>query len=221
MATKGVFKVQCPACGEQFDADFWTVVRGDKDLELKEMLLSGEFDLLMCPNCSAMVSYEETFIYLDPSRELFIFVMPGTYRGEKDKWLEKMRADYDTVKGSLLNVRSLSFEPAYFFGAAELSAMLLKDRDMEEETEVMEFIAAEKKFKTAGISPAYARAHGLPFSLPYFGASPTKEAAIAAVKDIAASNDALPRVRNLLKALEALDTDEVSFVRRSANSHAH
>ena len=30
MATKGVFRVECPHCGEGFDADFWTVVRGDQ-----------------------------------------------------------------------------------------------------------------------------------------------------------------------------------------------
>lgn len=216
MSTKGVFKVKCPACNEQFDADFWTVVRGDKDLELKEMLISGEFDLLMCPNCSAMVSYEETFIYLDPEKELLVFVMPEAYRAEKEKWLEKMRADYDTVKGSLLNMRSLSFEPVCFFGAAELSALLLKDRDMEEETEVMEFIAAEKKFKSAGINPSYARAHDLPFSLPYSGASPSRASALAAAKAISAANDALPRVKNLLKTLEALETESVGFIK-----HAH
>ncbi|OGS52353.1 MAG: hypothetical protein A3J79_05115 [Elusimicrobia bacterium RIFOXYB2_FULL_62_6] len=218
MATKGVFKVKCGACGEQFDADFWTVVRGDKDLELKEMLISGEFDLLMCPHCSEMVSYEETFIYLDPGKELFVFVMPEAYRAEKAKWLEKMRSDYDTVKASLRNVGSLNFEPACFFGAAELSALLLRDRDIEEETEVMEFIAAEKKFSVVPVNPSFARAHDLPFSLPYSGASPSRAAALAAARDIAASNDALLRVGNLLRALEALKGADIDFIRRTAHA---
>jgi len=219
MATKGVFKVKCPACHEQFDADFWTVVRGDRDHDLKEMLISGEFDLLMCPKCSAMVAYEETFIYLDPDKELFIFVMPETCLSEKEKWLEKMRADYDTVKNSLLNVRSLCFEPICFFGAAELSALLLRDRDMEEETEVMEFIAAEKKFRTAEIRPSFARTHNLPFSLPYLGGAPSKDTALAAVKEIIASNDALVRVKNLLKILEQPGTSGIEFIKPPKNAN--
>ena len=55
MATKGVFRVECPHCGEAFDADFWTVVRGDRDHDVKELILSGEFDLLMCPKCEKPV----------------------------------------------------------------------------------------------------------------------------------------------------------------------
>ncbi|MBI4801825.1 MAG: hypothetical protein HY796_04805 [Elusimicrobia bacterium] len=214
MSTKGVFKVKCPACQEQFNADFWTVVRGDRDQELKEMLISGEFDLLMCPNCSALVAYEETFIYLDPGKELLVFVMPEAYLTEKDKWLEKTRADCDLVKSSMLNLQSLCFEPVYFFGAAELAALLLRDRDIEEETEVLEFIAAEKKFRTAGIHPSFARAHDLPFSLPYSGPSLSKDTALAAVHDIIASNDALLRAQNLLKILSALETAEIGFVKR-------
>lgn len=209
--------MKCPACHEQFDADFWTVVRGDRDQELKEMLISGEFDLLMCPRCSALVAYEETFIYLDPEKELFVFVMPEAYLKEKEKWLEKMRADYDMVKESLLNVRSLCFEPVYFFGAAGLAALLVRDRDIEEETEVMEFIAAEKKFRTAGIRPSFARAHDLPFSLPYSGGSLSKDTALAAVKDIIASNEALLRAQNLLKILRSLETAEIGFIKCNLN----
>ena len=218
MSTKSVLKVKCPACQEQFDADFWTVVRGDRDRDLREMLISGEFDLLICPKCSGMVACEETFIYLDPEKELFVFVMPETYLKEKEKWLKKMRADYDTVKNSLLNMQNLCFEPICLFGAADLSALLLRDRDTEEETEVMEFIAAEKKFAAAKISPSFARAHNLPFSLPYLGVSPSKDTALAAVKDILASNDALLRVKNLCQILERHETAEIGFVKRPQNA---
>ena len=52
MSIKGSFKAQCPSCKESFDADFWTVVRGDQDQDLKEALIDGELDMLMCPGCS-------------------------------------------------------------------------------------------------------------------------------------------------------------------------
>ncbi|MHB0996447.1 MAG: CpXC domain-containing protein [Elusimicrobiales bacterium] len=84
MATKGVFRVECPHCGEGFDADFWTVVRGDRDQEVKELILSGEFDILMCPKCETMFQHEEPFLYIDPGKDIMAFVMPESYRDKKD-----------------------------------------------------------------------------------------------------------------------------------------
>ena len=122
MSIKGVFKAECPACHERFDADFWTVVRGDHDLALKEALISGEFDLLMCPSCSNVFPCEETFIYMDPEKELLIFVMPESYLKEKEKWLEKMRLDYDALRESFVKEGVFVFEPQYYFGAAALAS---------------------------------------------------------------------------------------------------
>lgn len=214
MSIKGVFKAECPSCNERFDADFWTVIRGDKDLALKEALISGEFDLLMCPACSNVFSCEETFIYMDPEKELLIFVMPESYLKEKEKWLEKMRQDYEALKGSFVKEGIFVFEPQFHFGAAALSDLLLRDRDVEEETDVMAFIAGERGFKYAKIRPGFARERDLPFSLPYAGASPDRNSALEAVRAIAAANDALIRVKNLLKTLEESKTPDLPFIKK-------
>ena len=108
MATKGLVRVECPSCGESFDADFWTVVRGDRDHEVRELILNGEFDILMCPKCSVMFQHEEPFLYLDPSRDLLAFVMPETWLAEKDKWIAKMKADYEPVRAALSAGHGLS-----------------------------------------------------------------------------------------------------------------
>ena len=214
MSIKGIFKAECPSCKERFDADFWTVIRGDQDLTLKEALISGEFDLLMCPGCSNVFPCEETFIYMDPEKELLIFVMPESSLKEKEKWLEKMRQDYEILKESSVKEGLFVFEPQYYFGAAALSDLLINDRDREEETDVMAFMAGEKSFKSAKLSPAFARRHDLPFSLPYTGAAPDRNSALEAARSILAANDALTRVKNLLRILEDCKTQELSFIKK-------
>ena len=214
MSIKGVFKAECPSCSERFDADFWTVVRGDHDLALKEALISGEFDLLMCPFCSNVFPCEETFIYMDPEKELLIFVMPESYLKEKEKWLEKMRQDYDVLKDSFVKEGVFVFEPQYYFGASALADLLLKDRDREEETDVMAFMAGERGFKHAKIRPGFARQYDLPFSMPYSGMTPDRESGLEATRAISAANDALARVKNMLKTLEDSKTPDLPFVKK-------
>ena len=214
MSIKGVFKAECPSCKEHFDADFWTIVRGDQDQTLKEEIMSGEFDLLMCPGCSNVFPCEETFIYMDPEKELLIFVMPESYLKEKEKWLDKMRLDYEVLRESFVKEGLFVFEPQYYFGAAALAGLLLRDRDMEEETDVMEFMAKERGFNNVKVQAGFARQHDLPFSLPYAGAAPDRVSALEAARTIAADNDALTRVKNLLKTLEEFKTTDLPFVKR-------
>ena len=213
MSTKGQVSIECPNCGERFAADFWTVVRGDSDADLKDLIISGEFDLLGCPRCSAVFSHEEPFLYLDPRLELLVFVMPENYRPEKEKWLAKMKADYAALGPTSFGGRLAGLEPAYFFGVDELSALLSRDRDMEEESEVLACLAGENNFKTAKVKAGPARVKDLPFCLPYSGAAPVKEGALSAVKKLLSVNDALPRLKNLLKELETLDAEEIPFIK--------
>jgi hypothetical protein len=213
MAAKVCVNIECPHCGERFDADFWSVVRGDLDQEVKDLIISGEFDLLGCPKCSAVFTHEEPFLYLDPQFELLVFVMPETYRPQKDKWLAKMKADHAALVASGLGGLLEGREPEYFFGVGELSARLARDRDMEEESEVLSFIAAENNIKTARLRSQAARDADLPFCLPYSGTSPSKTTALAAVRKIISINDALPRLKNLRISLEALGSEEIPFVK--------
>jgi len=213
MSIKGSFQAECPSCKERFDVDFWTVISGEQDPQLKEALISGELDLLMCPACSKIFPCEETFIYQDPGKELLVFVMPAAYQGEKEKWMEKMRLDYEALKPSFEKEGVLAFEPVYCFGAAMLSDLLMRDRDAEEETEVMEFMAGERGLKRVIIRAGFARERDLPFSLPYAGC-PCRDHALAAARAISAANDALPRVKNLIKTLEELKTQDLPFIKK-------
>ncbi|HOW90369.1 MAG TPA: CpXC domain-containing protein, partial [Elusimicrobiales bacterium] len=213
MSIKGTFTAECPSCGERFEADLWTVIRGDRDSALKEALISGECDLLMCPACSGIFSCEESFIYLDPGMELMVFVMPESRSGEKERLLEKMRTDYEEFRSSpAASELAPGVKPLYYFGTQALSELLRRDRDMEEETDVMLFMAGERGFKSAPIRAVFSRENDLPFAMPYAGC-PCRDHALKAARAILAENDALVRLANLAKLLESAKTQELPFLR--------
>ena len=165
------------------------------------------------PKCSAVFSHEEPFLYLAPSRELLVFVMPENYLPEKEKWLSKMKEDHAALGSAAPGGFFAGIEPEYFFGVGELSAKLARDRDIEEESEVLACLAGENNFKTAGIKAGEARLKDLPFCVPYSGPGPLKEGALSAVKKLLAVNDALPRLKNLLNELEALTGEKIPFIK--------
>jgi hypothetical protein len=214
MAAKGVFRVECPHCGEGFDADFWTVVRGDRDQDVKELILSGEFDLLVCPHCEEMVQHEEPFLYIDPARDILAFVMPESYEAEKEKWIARMQADYEPVRASLTAGQGLTGEPLYFFGLGQLSAMLENDKDREEETEVMEFMAREDGLQLLPVKPAAARELDLPFTIPAKAGLAGRTAALSAAEALYARNDALPRLKKLVDFLKTPGSETVPFLKK-------
>ncbi len=213
MATKGVFRIECPHCGESFDADFWTVVRGDRDHAVKELILSGEFDLLICPHCEDMIQHEEPFLYIDPPKDLLAFVMPESYEPEKDKWIARMNADYEPVRASLFAGQGITSAPRYLFGLGQLSAILESDRDREEETDVMEFMAREEGLKLLPVNPVVARELDLPFTLPMPAGLFSRAAGLKAAEGLFAKNDALPRLKNLIEALKTGKDDTIPFVK--------
>jgi hypothetical protein len=213
MATKGVFRVECPHCGESFDADFWTVVRGDRDQDVKELILSGEFDILMCPKCETMFSHEEPFLYIDPTRDLIAIVMPESYEEKKAEWLERMKKDYEPLRASLSAGQGVSGEPLYLFGLAPLTALLETDRDREEETEVMEFMAREDGLRLLPVKPADARALDILFTLPMPAGLTGRTAALKAVNGLLERNDALPRLKKLAGALAGAKGEGLPFLK--------
>ncbi|HOJ86115.1 MAG: CpXC domain-containing protein [Elusimicrobiales bacterium] len=209
MATENYRIVRCPHCSNEFEAKFWSVVRGDIDIDLKELILNGEFNLLMCPHCEKIFKYEENFIYLDPSAEILAFVMPDYYEMREDL-VEKLKEDYLSIKGHLSAEKKLNFEPYYLFGVEQLVKLLKNDTDIQEETDVIEFICFEKKLKTKKINKIKAREKDLPFILPY-SESLKKGDLLELLNEIYSGNKRLKRIKNLMEEIESIE-DEIDFL---------
>ena len=44
--------ITCEKCGEEFRGTVWTAIHAGVDPELKELLLGGELNMVMCTKCS-------------------------------------------------------------------------------------------------------------------------------------------------------------------------
>lgn len=216
MSTENYRKIQCPYCEEEFEAKFWTVVRGDIDIHLKDLILRGDFNTLLCPLCSKKFFFEDNFIYLDPSAQLLVFVMPSYEKGKKEL-IEKLSNDYDLIRDYLQEKSNLNFEPWYLFGVAELKELLEKDIDIEEESEVIFEICKIKKIKTAEIDKNIARKNNLPFIIP-IEESKHKGDTIDLAKALIEENPMLTRLNNLIKFLEDTEEDLEEFLNENNSS---
>lgn len=216
MSTESYRRIKCPHCDEEFEAKFWTVVRGDIDFELRDMILRGDFNTLLCPNCFKTFFYEDNFIYLDPSAQLLVFVMPSYEKGKKEL-IEKLSQDYETIREYLEEKSNLNFEPWYLFGVEELKELLEKDIDIEEETEVLFEICKIKKIKTASIDKNIARKNNLPFVIP-IEESKHKDETIEITKTLLNENPTLTRLNNLIKFLEENEEDLREFINENNSS---
>ena len=208
MSTENYRSVKCPHCHEEFYAKFWTVVRGDVDLDLKDLIMRGDFNTLICPNCSNTFFYEDNFIYLDIRARLFVFVLPS-YEEGKTQIIEKLNEDYLSIKEYLAD--KIDFQPLYLFGVDELKKILEKDTDIEEETDVIISICKEKNINTLPIARDIAREKNIPFVLP-FEKSKHKHDVIDTITRILAENPTLKRLETLISVLEESDDEIIELI---------
>ncbi|MCX7905725.1 MAG: CpXC domain-containing protein [Elusimicrobiales bacterium] len=206
-------EVICPHCNYEFEAKFWTVVRGDIDIEIKDLILRGDFNTILCPNCDKIFFKEEDFIYFDPKYQLLVFVMPS-YKKEKEKIINKLIKDYDEIKQNLDPNSNLNIEPSYLFSIDELKELLENDIDIEEETEVLNEICRIKKLKTLSLDKTLARKKNLPFSLP-FTQNKNKDDVLETSLLILDENPNLKRLENLVKLIKELNNEIIEFINES------
>lgn len=207
MALRGEVEAKCPrGCGEM-DAEVWSFVRGDKDLELKEALMAGELNLLICDECGQPFYADVPVVYADPKSELLVFSFPESFRKEEARWRRKMHEDYGEMRKLLSDDSSLAVEPELVFGIEPLRETLRADRDMEDEVLVAAHESKRLGLHMVAVERAYSREHGLPWGLPYKGKAakgkaPPREAILKGLEALVDANDRLHGYARWLKRLE-------------------
>ncbi|MDR1684255.1 MAG: CpXC domain-containing protein [Elusimicrobiota bacterium] len=199
---KGQGAAACPNCGENFDAEFWSLVRGDADAELKDSLLGGELNLISCPACGAFFYHDRNIIYFDPPNELLAFVSPGGDKKDFEAVKAKMKRDFKTLKENLASM-NISYEPFYLAGLEELKAMLDYEAAAAAQSEVIAALSAQLGFKLAALRRAGARVSGYPFYLPVDGGAYTREGLIKAAQAVLKQNPALNMLETFIKDMQA------------------
>lgn len=69
-------QINCPNCGTPYVADIYQVLDVGRQPQLKEMLLSGQLNFAVCPNCGAGGRIATPLLYHDPAHDLFMVHIP-------------------------------------------------------------------------------------------------------------------------------------------------
>ena len=123
-----------------------------------------------------------------------------------------MREDFSQVREMFLDEDGMT-EPQCVFGLDSVQNLLAADRDRGEETEVMEFMAAEAGFHLLAIMPEKARELDIPFSLPVDGGLGVSSAK-KAVARLSEANPYLTRMKKLSELLNSLPGEEIPFLKK-------
>ena len=69
-------QISCPNCGTPYVADIYQVIDVAREPQLKEMLLSGQLNMAVCPNCGAGGRIATPLLYHDAAHDLFMVHVP-------------------------------------------------------------------------------------------------------------------------------------------------
>ena len=69
-------QISCPNCGVPYVADIYQIIDAARQPQLKEMLLSGQLNVAVCPNCGAGGRIATPLLYHDPDHDLFMVHVP-------------------------------------------------------------------------------------------------------------------------------------------------
>lgn len=76
MPTAQPIQVQCPACGHRFTTKLVQIVDVGAEPRLKEQLLSGQLNVVTCPQCGSSGAMNGPLLYHDPAHDLLLSYMP-------------------------------------------------------------------------------------------------------------------------------------------------
>ena len=159
-------RAKCPNHCEEFDVEYWSLVRADQDPDLKTAALGGELNLVCCPECKTFFHHDGNLIYLDAPNELMIFVFPHTDKDKEAALAAKMKEDYQTIKQALSKTMHLDYPPFYVFGLDGLKQVLEQEEKTLFESEVVAAAAAAAGCSIVRLKPGYAREKRFPLYVP-------------------------------------------------------
>jgi len=134
MALKATYDIRC-SCGSAFRGDICEYVFVDHDPELKDAILSGEFNRVPCPSCGERLSVESRFLYRDEKNRLWVWVCGKGEEPARDALIEELFEKNTFMDCHFLEDRE-SYAKHIVFGRDGLLELLWKeDRDLKKNEE--------------------------------------------------------------------------------------
>lgn len=174
--------MQCPHKCEEFDAAYWAFIDATGSPDLKDAVLGGELNLFQCPKCQTFFHYDTPIIYFDAVSELLVFVFANQDKAQEAALRAKMQQDYELLKNSILKELHMDYQPICVFGLEGLKEVLVREEELNFESEVVAGAAATLGLKIVRLKPSYAREHQFPFYVAVRGDSSAPAFAVAASK---------------------------------------
>lgn len=129
MALKATYAIRC-GCGTRFSSDLYEYVFAEHDPELKDSILSGEFNRISCPSCAQALPIENRFLYRDERNKLWVWVCGKEEAPERDRLAGELIERDSVIKGHFLDDQE-TYRKFLVFGRDGLIELLLReDRDL-------------------------------------------------------------------------------------------
>ena len=125
MALKATYEIRC-ICNTTFTGDIFEYVFAEHDPELKDAILSGEFNLVTCPSCDRTIPVENRFLYRDEKNKLWVWVCKREEEPQRDALAEELIAKDASMKFHFLEDRE-TYRNFLVFGREGLLELLLKE----------------------------------------------------------------------------------------------
>ena len=143
-------------CGHVFEASLWSAVSVSENPELKESIISGEFNLVSCPKCQQMFYWEHFFIYQDLANEFIAYVYPKNYEKQATYYRNLMIEQFKEVALATTEVL-IDFDPVLYFGIVDLVSTLKMEENINDEIQILKFVSKMLGLNIINIKPSVAR----------------------------------------------------------------
>jgi hypothetical protein len=111
------------SCGSIFQAEVFRSANVTLEPDVKDRILTGQFNRVTCPTCARQVDADVPFLYHDMQAEIMVWVYPVARSGQASAIREKVRRSYEIV-GSVLPREEPSAGRDVVFGIEELISLL-------------------------------------------------------------------------------------------------
>jgi len=130
MALKAAYDIRC-SCGATFTGDVYEYVFAEYDPELKDAILSGEFNRVPCPSCGQGLPVENRYLYRDEKNRLWVWVCNEEEEPKREELAKELFEKNPRLEGHFLDGMEF-YRKLLVFGRGGLLELLLKeDPDLE------------------------------------------------------------------------------------------
>lgn len=125
MALKVPYEIRC-SCNMTFIGNIFEYVFAEHDPELKDSILSGDFNLVTCPSCGQGIPVENRFLYRDEKNKLWVWVCKRDEEQKRDALDEELIDKNGSMEFHFLDEKE-AYRRYLVFGREGLLELLLRE----------------------------------------------------------------------------------------------